>query len=88
MTGQDERSREGRSREGCLIQVLTCLAICALLLFNGIFVFSVYRQLEEVGPDILSQPKLAQTTLFLGPILMILIEYWLFDLFFTRRRSG
>ncbi len=67
--------------------IVSCLVACGLLIVNGSFVSSFYQWLQTVGPEILKDARIAQASLFVFPLLLLLIELLIWDLITTRRRA-
>jgi hypothetical protein len=68
------------SSEGCGFILLTCLVSCAALLVNVAVFSGVYTYLEALGPDWLDQPRIEQSIKLIAPVLMLVVEWRLFDL--------
>ena len=74
-------------REGCARLVLACVAICLLLAVNGVLVAAMYTWVLQQGGHWVHESKIAQGLLFLGPVVLLFVEWRLFDLFAGRRSS-
>lgn len=68
---------------GCALLLVTCIATCLLLLMNRVLIAWVYLL---VVPQQWDGDKLRTFALFVGPVLLILPEWWLFDT--VSRRIG
>src|SRR5690606_36894742 len=60
---------------------------CLLLVLNGGVVAAVYFALAESGPLWMRNRSLAQFALFVGPVLLLVLEWALIDLV-SRQRHG
>ena len=74
-------SRRGfsRFRMGCLFLLLSILAACAMLIVNGLVVSFVLGSAAARLPDFMRQPRVVQALLFLGPVLLLAVEWWAYD---------
>ncbi len=61
---------------GCALLLVTCLTACVLLLINRVLIAWAYLL---VTPQQWDNDKLHTLALFVGPVLLILPEWWLFD---------
>lgn len=86
-TSRTRRQDSPKPREGCLTHGLACLVACVLLVVNGAAALSLYEYFRNDGPKFLAEPKVAQAIMFAAPIIMILFEWWIFDLLFGRRQT-
>ncbi|MFO0870456.1 MAG: hypothetical protein U0935_16130 [Pirellulales bacterium] len=66
-------------RSGCLGMLGTALLTCLLLVPNGWLALTVIQSLRTVMPNLLESPKLVQVVVFVLPMLLLVIEWWLFD---------
>lgn len=66
--------------DGCGYLVLTCIVTCLLLVLNSMVVSDFYPRLAAAGPGFLREPRVAQMFMYLGPIVLIFLEWWLVDL--------
>lgn len=66
-------------RDGCGYLITTCFFTCLFLLINGRLAFLAYRWLAPSGPHFVQQPRFAQFVLFLAPVLMLVIEWYVAD---------
>jgi hypothetical protein len=64
---------------GCGFTLLTALAACLLLVLNGLIVGNVYGSTAEVLPALLREPRWAQTIVFVGPVLLMVVQFWAYD---------
>ncbi len=66
--------------EGCGFLIFTCIFTCCFLAINALLVTSIYVWLFPYGPEFLREPRIRQVILFAGPIVLVVVEWWLFDL--------
>lgn len=59
--------------------LMTGLTCCLLLLINAAFVQMCCVVFRDIAPDIFSDPRVIQAALFFGPIMLIFIEFWIYD---------
>lgn len=67
------------SRSGCGGLLLTTLVTCLALVPNGWIAVVLVSSLRGVTPLLLESPKVAQVFVFVVPVLLIVIEWWVFD---------
>jgi hypothetical protein len=67
-------------RDGCGFLVLTCLFSCFFLVLNSALVVRFYPMLAWAGPSFLRNTRIEQMMMFIGPVLLIVVEWWLVDL--------
>lgn len=73
------RNKQKTGRDGVLFQVNTCLLMCVLLVLNVAFVASLYRTVAPDGPEFLRHPKVEQMFLLIGPLCVLVVQWWLID---------
>jgi len=73
------RNRRQGERDGFLFQVKTVLLMCVLLVLNVAFVASLFRTVAREGPEWLRHPKVEQMILLIGPLVVLIIQWWLID---------
>jgi len=66
-------------RDGAWFQLNTCLLMSVLLVLNVAFIGSLYRTLAPDGSEFLRHPKVEQMFLLIGPLLVLLFQWWLID---------
>ena len=69
----------GRFRSGCLFLLLSVLAACLMLVVNGLVVSFVLGSVALRLPEFMRQPRVVQGLLFLGPVLLLAVEWWAYD---------
>ena len=73
------RRRTSTRRDGCGFLVLTCLFTCFFLVLNSGLVSRFYWQLADAGPAFVRHPRIAQMLMFLGPVMLLFLEWWIVD---------
>lgn len=66
-------------RLGCGHLLGSLVLACALLTLNGIAVASLYHSWAGRLTDFWRNPRIAQTILFLGPLLLLVVQWWAID---------
>lgn len=66
---------------GCSYFLLVCIVACILLVLNSGLVWAVYQALIPTNPDLMENQKFLQGIMFGVPVLMIFLEYLIYDLF-------
>ena len=66
-------------RLGCGHLLGSLVLACLLLALNGIAVASLYHAWTNRLADFWRHPRVAQTILFLGPVLLLLVQWWAID---------
>ena len=66
-------------RLGCGHLLGSVVLACLLLTLNGIAVASLYHAWMSRLADFWRSPRIAQTILFLGPILLLVVQWWAID---------
>ena len=67
-------------RDGCGFVVLTCFFSCFFLVLNSVLLREFYLQLAQAGPTMLQHPRVIQAVMFIGPVVLMFMEWWLVDL--------
>ena len=65
--------------DGCGFILFTCLVSCLLMIINGGLVAAGYQWLADLGPKFLRQSRVAQATLFIAPVLLLFVQWWVLD---------
>jgi hypothetical protein len=68
-----------KTRLGCGFLFVSVLLTCVLLAINGLIVTNVYYASRPGLPDALQDMRVAQAVIFLGPVLLLLVEWWICD---------
>lgn len=69
------KQKLGRAPSGCGIVFLIALASAMLLVLNGILVSGTIAMLGAQLPAVLRNPKIMQGIVFVGPVLLLLLEW-------------
>lgn len=64
---------------GCLFVITTLLVTCLLFLANQSVVAILFRMLAVSWPGIFNSQGAQQFIMFVGPVLLIFVEWWLID---------
>src|SRR5438270_8793473 len=72
-------SGKPQARIGCGFLVVSTLLTCVLLGINGLIVLNVYHASRAGLPETFRRPQVEQAFVFLGPVLLLLIEWWICD---------
>ena len=67
------------ARLGCGFILLTVLVSCALLVINGMIVGNVLTSVLDSLPAVLRQQRWMQAINFLGPVLILVVQWWAYD---------
>jgi len=67
------------ARLGCGFILLTVLVSCTLLVLNGMIVSNVLNSIRASLPPPLSEQRWMQTFYFLGPVLLLVVQWWAYD---------
>ena len=67
------------ARLGCGFILLTIVVSCALLVVNSLIVSNVLVSLAEILPAIVSQQRWSQAIGFVGPVLLLVVQWWAYD---------
>jgi hypothetical protein len=73
------KPRRTTQRAGCLFVVLWVVIASFLLVANAVVVSFVLGLILPLCPDSWSQPRNVQAFLFLGPIALLVIQWWSYD---------
>lgn len=75
------------NRGGCAPLILTCLATCALLALNAMLVNASIEHIMGFLPSWLRRPKVEQGLLFVLPVFVTIMQWWVVDWFFFQARD-
>jgi hypothetical protein len=67
------------ARLGCGFILLTVLVSCTLLALNGMIVSNVLDSIRASLPPPLNEQRWMQTFYFLGPVLLLVVQCWAYD---------
>ena len=68
----------GKSRLGCGFLLVSAVLTCVLLAINGLIITNLV-QAASPGPQPLHDQRPLQAVVFLGPVLLLFIEWWVCD---------
>src|SRR5262245_44905122 len=68
----------GRARLGCGFLLVSTGLTCVLLAINGLIVTNLVAAYSP-GPLPLQNQRVAQAIVFLGPVTLLFVEWWIFD---------
>jgi hypothetical protein len=68
-----------KARLGCGFLLVSGLLTCVLLSINGLIVTNVLQASWPGLPDTLRDQRMAQALVFLVPVLLLFIEWWICD---------
>ena len=74
------RQKPKTRRDGCGFVVLTCFFSCFFLILNSVLLREFYPRLAQAGPTMLQHPRVIQAVMFVGPVGLMFLEWWLVDL--------
>ena len=66
-------------RLGCGYLLITVIVSCLLLVFNALIVRNVYYTTADSLPEILRERRWSQAIIFLGPIVLLVVQWWAYD---------
>ena len=73
------RGKRRRGGNGCGYLVFVCLTACVLLVVNAIVIRAMYEGLPPETPPVVKDPRFGRAVLFVGPILLLVVEWTLID---------
>ena len=68
-----------RTRLGCGYLAFAVFITCVMLTINGLIVTNAYYTASVTMPPGSIHPRVAQAIVFLGPVLLLFVEWWAFD---------
>jgi hypothetical protein len=68
-----------RTRLGCGFLLFTIFISCVLLTINGLIVTNAYYTIAVSMRPGSIHPRVGQAIVFLGPMLLLYVEWWIFD---------
>jgi threonine/homoserine/homoserine lactone efflux protein len=79
-------SNSPKLHTGCGYVVVITLIACVLLVVNSFLVYAALGAYQEFAPAEMSEPRAQQAMQIVMPVLLIFLEYWLYDRFIDRVR--
>lgn len=73
------RIAQPQRRFGCGFLIVSALLTCVLLAINGLIVMNVFIASLPGLPERASDSRIAQAVVFLGPVLLLVVEWWVCD---------
>jgi hypothetical protein len=75
--------------DGCGFLIATCVFTCLMLIVNGVVVTTLFQwSFPDGPPQSLQKIKLVQIVLFVGPVLLLFVEWTLLDFVLRRMVFG
>jgi hypothetical protein len=71
-------------RDGCGFLLASCIVTCCFLVINALLVHTCYYWMAPLAPPVVRTAKVAQFIMFVGPVLLVIVEWWIFDWFVDR----
>ncbi|HZN33076.1 MAG TPA: hypothetical protein VFB80_04625 [Pirellulaceae bacterium] len=71
-------SRPAKARLGCGFLLVSAALTCVMLAINGLIVTNLVAAYSP-GPLPLENQRVAQAAVFLGPVVLLFVEWWIFD---------
>jgi hypothetical protein len=68
-----------QSRLGCGFLLVSTMLTCILLGINGLIVMNVVTAVMPLLSEAMQNRRIAQAIVFLGPVLLLFIEWWVCD---------
>ena len=79
------KARSHARRDGCGFLIGTSVFTCLFLIINGVVLTTLYQWLYPGGPpDSTQEAKVVQILLFIGPVLLLFVEWSVIDLLVQR----
>jgi len=72
-------SAQPKHRLGCGFLLVSVLLTCILLAINGLIVMNVFIASSPGLPEWAREPRVSQAVVFLGPVLLLFVEWWVCD---------
>lgn len=90
MSRQESRPTS-KARLGCGYLLFAVVITCVLLTINALLVTNAYMAISISMPEGTIPPRVSQALVFLGPIVLLVLEWWAFDVstdWLNPRRRG
>jgi hypothetical protein len=68
-----------KARLGCGFLCVSAVLTCVLLAINGLIVMNLVNAILPTLPEEMQQHRVAQAVVFLGPLALLVIEWWACD---------
>jgi len=80
MTRVKESSQRPKTRLGCGFLLVSAVLTCVLLGINCLIVMNLVNALlPTLAPEWRYQSRVGQAIVFIGPLLLLVIEWWICD---------
>jgi len=79
MTPRADAEDRGALAGGCLIALASATLTSLMLFINGSFVWALLSVVTKTGPSWASKPEFLQFTLFVVPVLLVIVEWVMID---------
>lgn len=79
MAGQTAFYKAPKTRLGCGFLCVSAVLTCVLLAINGLIVMNLVNAVLPTLPEEWQEPRVAQAVVFVGPLLLLLVEWWICD---------
>ena len=79
-SGLSHQTREPTVWRGCFTWTLILSTAAVLFFVNGVVIGMIHAKFAPDGPSLLREAKVVQILMFTGPLLLLVIQWWLFDL--------
>jgi hypothetical protein len=74
-----QHSPQPKRRLGCGFLLVSVFLTCILLAINGLIVMNVFIASLPGLPDWAGDARVSQGIVFLGPVLLLFVEWWVCD---------
>jgi len=68
-----------KPRLGCGFLVASAVVTCVFLAINGLIVMNLVNAVLPTLPSDMRDHRVAQGIVFLGPLALLVVEWWVFD---------
>jgi hypothetical protein len=68
-----------KARVGCGFLFVSAILTCVLLAINGLIMMNLVNAILPTLPEQWNEPRIAQAAMFLGPLVLLVIEWWVCD---------
>ena len=68
-----------KTRLGCGFLCVSAVLTCIMLAINGLIVMNLVTAVLPTRPEHWRESRLPQAAVFVGPLLLLLIEWWISD---------
>jgi len=82
----DVRSLTRPTSSGCVVVMAAALLSCCLLFLNGGVVMALVNVLDDWGFTYMSDDRITQFIVLIGPVLLLVIEWMMIDYVTARLR--